>query len=164
MAFDGGTSMKTIWTSILAFLLAATLPFLRVGNASAQDIRVFLIRSPDVKAIPPDAWQTFRQAIKGSAPGVTLAPSAAYATDLVELMRYDWNPEDKLGVTQTWRFYYCPLPKADGSTRPEARSVRTILMVPGKTLADSTELSAKSLRTRFRQLLLGVEPVAPEHE
>ena len=126
---------------------------------------MFLIRSPDAKAVPPDAWQTFRQAIVEAAPRVTLVPSAAFATDLVELMRYDWDPSDKLGVTQRWQFYYTPLIQPDDySDRSRARPIRHILVASGNTLAESTDVSAKRLRLTLGQLLLGVEPVVPKKE
>ena len=55
-------------TPIRGFLAAATLLFtLQAGTASAQDIRVLLLRSPDARAVPPDAWRTFRQAVADAA-------------------------------------------------------------------------------------------------
>lgn len=145
-------------------LTVALLLALQASTACGEDIRVLLIRSPDAKAVPPDAWRTFRQAIRDAAPGVRLVASAALATDLVELMRYDWDPGDKLGVTQTWRFYYTPLPKPDAFGRTPARPHGHILTSPGKTLAESTELSETRLRMTLRQMFLGIEPAAPKPE
>jgi hypothetical protein len=156
--------VKTRWISAPGILLAVTLPVLQVGSASAQDIRVFLIRSPDVKAIPPDAWQTFHRAIREAAPDVRLVPSAALATGLVELMRYEWDPGNELGVTQKWQFFYTPLPKPDGLGRTPARPTTHLLIAPGKTLAESTEVSARRLRMTLRQMFLGIEPAAPRRE
>ena len=152
--------MKKATALCAAPAAVALLLALEAGPAFGQDVRVLLIRSPDARAVPPDAWRTFRQAVASAAPGVTLVPSAALATDLVELMRYDWDPGGKLGVTQTWRFYYTPLPKPDSFGRTPARPHGHILIAPGKTLAESTELSAQRLRMTLRQLL-GVEPVVP---
>ena len=149
-------------TAVRGSLLGTLLLPLPVGTASAQDIRVLLLRSPDARAAPPDAWQTFRQAIRDAAPGVTLVPSAAFATDLVELTRYDWDPGGELGVTQKWQFYYSPLPKPSAFGRTPAKPISYMLIAPGKTLAESTEESAKRLRMRLRQLFLGIEPAAPK--
>lgn len=141
----------------------ASLFVMEARTATGQEIRVLVIRPTNAKeAVPADALHTFRQAILDAVPGVGLVATAAEATDLVELTRYEWSPDSKFGVTQTWQFFFHPLEKPDVPPTALAKPAGFVFVVPGKTLAESTEVSSEKLRRAFRQLLPRFRPVVPK--
>jgi hypothetical protein len=126
-----------------------------------QSIRVLLIQSPKAKAVPPDALATFKRAIVDSVPNVTLVPTITEATDVIELVRYAWSPDEPYGVSQTWQYWYQPLERPAEPPSARAKPAGFIDTVPGKTLSESTEASAQKLRARFCELLPRFQPVVP---
>ena len=127
-----------------------------------QSIRVLLIQSPKARAVPPDALATFKRAILDSVPNVTLVPTITQATDVIELVRYAWSPDEPYGVSQTWQYWYQPLERPDDPPSARARPAGFIDTVPGKTLSESTEASAQKLRARLSELLPRFQPVVPK--
>ena len=86
---------------------------------------------------------------------MSLVPTLAEATDLIELTRYNWSPEDeKYGVGQTWAFYFRPLDMPDEPPRGPTRPGSYMVVGGGKTLAESTEASGERIRDVLRPLLL----------
>jgi hypothetical protein len=131
-------------------------------EATCEEIRVLLIRPVNAKALPPDALRTFQRAILEAVPDVALVPTIAEATDLIELTRYEWSPDEEYGVSQTWQFYFRPLEQPEDPPAARARPGGFIFVVPGKTLAESTRASAETLRDALRQILPRFRPVVPK--
>lgn len=142
------------------FVAAAAVVALQPSPASGQDIRVLLIHPATSKAVPADALQTVRQAILDAAPGVVLVRSAAEATDLVELTHYEWSPDDKNGVTQTWQLFVHPL-RSNDPQEPSARPSRFRFDLTGRTLAESTQASSERMREVFGRVLPRFRRVVP---
>ena len=141
--------------------VVGTLVILAGEAATCQEIRVLLIRPVNAKVVvPPDSLRTFKQAILDAAPDVGFVPIMKEATDLIELTRYTWSPNETYGVSQTWEFYFRPLDQQEDAGR--ARPGIFIVRVAGKTLAESTQASGERLRDRLRTLLLPrFRPVVP---
>jgi hypothetical protein len=133
--------------------VACTLVMLAAEAATGQESRVLLIRPLNAMAVPPDALRTFQQAVLDAAPDVTLVPTIAEATDLVELTRYAWSPDEEYGVSQTWQFHFLALDQPQNLPMGHARPGGFVFIVGGKTLAESTQASVERLRDALRKLL-----------
>ena len=104
----------------------------------------------------------YKRQILESLSGITFVSSVAEATDLIEFTRYAWEPDAKLGVVQTWQFYYRPLEQPYELAAARAKPSGFLFKVPGRTLAESTAASAEKLRDTMRHLLPRFEPVVPK--
>ena len=151
----GGSAMRTGRGLLVAGFAGLTM--LVSGDARCQ-ARVLLIRPEARTVVPADAVQTFKQAVFESLPDVRFVRTMAEASDLIEFTDYGWAFDEKLGVTQTWRFSYRPLDYPEELPSGRSRPINMVLTVPGETLAESTRLSIEMLRERFRRLLTRFEP------
>ena len=133
-----------------------------VGEATGQETRVLLIRPEGGNPIPADAMRRFRRAIQDAAPDVLFVTTMAEASDLVELTRYSWSPQEEFGVSETWQFYFQSLDPSDPRAVGRERPAGFILVGAGKTLAQSSESSADRLRDAFHRLLRRFRPVVPK--
>lgn len=131
-------------------------------EAKGQEVRVLLIRPVDANVIPTDALRTFRRAILEAGPDVAFVRTIAEATDLIELTRYAWSPDEEYGVSETWQFYFQSLDLSQDSLAGRTRPAGFILVGAGKTFAESTQASAKRLREVFHRILRRFRPVVPK--
>ena len=131
-----------------------------VASDARCEARVLLIRPEGGTAIPRDAVQSFRYAILRSAPDVRFVRTIAEASDLIEFTGYDWAFDENLGVTQTWQFSVRRLATPEDPASGRALPANLVLTVPGKTLAESTQVSIEMLRERLHRLLTKLEPNA----
>jgi hypothetical protein len=147
---------RTFVVAVVALLAAKTV--------TCEEIRVLLIQPESAKVVPRDSLGTFKQAILGAAPDVTFVATIKEATDLIELTRYEWSPDEERGVHQTWEFYFRPLDPPDDLPVGRARPGSFIVMAGGRTLKESTQSAARMLRDELNKLLLSEfrGPVVPK--
>lgn len=148
--------------------LATALVVLAPEAARSEEIRVLLIRPESATAVPADALRTFKEAILQAVPGVSFVPTMREATDLIELTRYKWSPNEEYGVSQSWEFYFRPLENPRPLDNPEGaptgrvRPGSNVVIAGGKTLAESTQRATGALRDSLRRLFFPPGPVAPK--
>ena len=142
------------WTAVfgVAVLMLA-------GDARCQDIRVRILEPGDGKAIPADALRTLGAAVVDSVPDVALVSSVREATDLIELVAYDWQVDDGPGVRESWDISFRPLDDPQAPPAARARPADLKVVVWGRTADECARKSAERLREQLRPLLERFRPV-----